>query len=253
MKFLKVKNLAHLSAAIWLGCLAAFFGFVFLVLPKNGIATSSQGIFLIALILTGIIAFLAALVLYGTHILFLRNKPVVGHSRRSSVLFFLPLMGLLVAVFVSGLFGAYRLGIASNPVQEAKNLPELPPVETSTSKNVEQFNSAPSPVPTIQETQQNSQSNQSNLAPCTVYGQTFNLTPENCRYYQGQEAGAKNVKNDGYVPPYQNYGTNSTPVPTTAPEKYQSNQEACRRACYDTYKYYPDTSRAKQECVNSCQ
>lgn len=171
------------------------------------------------------------------------------------MLFFLPLMGLLVAVFVFGLLGAYRLGAANTTVNEARNVPEptLVPVETSTSRNVAPVNTAPSPAPTIQETQQNSQSNQSNLVPCTVYGQTFNLTPENCRYYQGQEAGAKNVKNDGYVPPYQNYGTNSTPVPTSAPEKYQSTQEACRRSCYDTYKNYPDTSLAKQQCVNSCQ
>lgn len=253
MKLLKIKNIAHICAAIWLGCLTVFFGYCFLVLPKTGSYSQSQGTFLISLIFTGLVAFLAAFVLYSTHIIFLRKRPVVGHSVRSRSLFFLPLMGLLVAVFIFGLLGAYRLGVANNTVEQSKNEevePTLIPPQTVTNRNTAPVNAAPSPIPTIQETPQNTQSN---LAPCTVYGQTFNLTPENCRYYQGQEAGTKNVKNDGYVPPYQNYGTNSTPVPTNAPEKYQSTQEACRRTCYNTYKNYPDTSLAKQQCVNSCQ
>jgi hypothetical protein len=252
MKLLKVKNLAHLSTAIWLGSLATFFGFVFLVLPKNGIATSSQSIFLICIILTGVIAFLAAFILYSTHILFLRNKPVVGHSRRSRVLFFLPLMGLLVAV---SLFGGYRLGAANNYVNDETSVvtePTVIPVETVTNRNENPIYTAPTSAPTIHETQSN---DQSNLVRCNVYGQTFNLTPEKCKFYQSEEAGANKAieNNDGYVPPYRNYETNSTPVPTSAPEKYHSSQEDCRRACYSTYQNYPDTSLAKQQCVNSCQ
>lgn len=255
MKFLIVKNLAHLCAAIWLVCVVAFFGYCFIVLPKTGSYSQSQGTFLISLILTGIIAFLAALMLYSTHILFLRKKPVVGHSVRSRSLFFLPLMGLLVAVFVFGILGAYRLGAANNTVEVSKNEeiePTLIPPQTVTNRNAAPVNTAPSPVPTIQEAQQN---NQSNLIQCYVYGQTFNLTPEKCRYYQSEEAGANKAtqNNDGYVPPYQNYGQSSTPAPTTAPEKYHSTQEACRQSCYATYKNYPDTSLAKQQCVNSCQ
>lgn len=95
---------------------------------------------------------------------------------------------------------------------------------------------------------------QNNLVSCYVYGQTFNLTPEKCSYYQSEEAGAnKALNSDTYTPPtqYQNTQT-STPIPTTAPEKYHSTQEACRKNCYETYKNYPDTSLAKQQCVNSC-
>lgn len=252
MKLLKVINLAHLLGAIWLFNLGAFIGFSFITRNQPAGYSQSQGLFIILTVITGVIAFLGALLLYSTHILFLRKKSVVGHSRRSSVLFFLPLMGLLVAVFLFGTLGAYRLGTANNAVEMSKSeevAPTTVPTESVRYINSQPINAVPSPTPA----QQNPQTNQSNLAPCTVYGQTFNLTPENCRYYQGQEAGAKNVKNDGYVPPYQNYETNSTPVPTTPPEKYQSTQEACRRSCYDTYKNYPDTSLAKQQCVNSCQ
>ncbi len=252
MKLLKVINLAHLLGATWLFSIGVFIGFLFITRNQPTGYSQSQGLFIILTVITGVIAFLGALLLYSTHILFLRKKSVVGHSRRSSVLFFLPLMGLLVAVFLFGILGAYRLGTANNAVEMSKNeevAPTAVPTESVRYINSQSINAVPSPTPA----QQNPQPNQSNLAPCTVYGQTFNLTPEDCRYYQGQEAGGKNVKNDGYVPPYQNYGANSTPVPTTPPEKYQSSQEACRRSCYDTYKNYPDTSLAKQQCVNSCQ
>lgn len=252
MKLLKVINLAHLLGAIWLFSIGIFIGFLFIIRNQPSGFSQSQGLFVILTVIIGVIAFLGALLLYSTHILFLRKKSVVGHSRRSSVLFFLPLMGLLVAVFLFSLIGAYRLGTANNAVEVSKNEevePTSTPAQSVIYRNVEPFHT---PIPTAVPNNQQ-QSNQSNLAPCTVYGQTFNLTPQDCRYYQGQEAGAKNVKNDGYVPPYQNYGTNSTPVPTTPPEKYHSTQEACRRSCYDTYKYYPDTSLAKQQCVNSCQ
>lgn len=251
MKLLKVINLAHLLGAMWLFSIGAFIGFTYFTRNQLTGYSQSQGLFIILTVITGVTAFLGALLLYSTHILFLRKKSVVGHSRRSSVLFFLPLMGLFVAFFFFAILGAYRLGTANNAVEQSRNEaiePSAAPTEAVRYINSQPINTIPSPTP--QSTQPNTQNN---LAPCTYYGQTFNLTPEDCRYYQGQEAGAKNTKNDGYVPPYQNYGNNSTPVPTNTPEKYQSTQEACRRSCYDTYKNYPDTSLAKQQCVNSCQ
>lgn len=249
MNLLSVKNFAHLCVAIWLGCIIAFLGYSFFVLPKAGSFSQSEGTILIFIIITGVVAFLAALILYSTHILFLRKKPVHGHSRGSRVLFFLPIMGLLVAVFLFALFGAYRLGVSNNQIPQTDKTVEMP--TSAPTEAVKYINSQPviseQPTTNNSNTQQNSQ-----YVPCTVYGQTFNLTPETCRYYQGQEAGAKSVNNDGYVPPYHNYETNTTPVPTTPPEQYQSNQSACERKCTDLYKYYPDTSKARQECYASC-
>lgn len=245
MKLLKVKNLAHIFGLIWIFSVVLFAGFVFLTTNEDG----KYSTILIVILIAGVIAFLGAILLYSTHILFLRKKSVTGHSRGSRMLFFLPIMGLLVALVLFSLFIAYRLGAVNNHTPITNNTVEVS--TPSPAGPVRYINSQP--VITEQPTTNDSNTQQSSqYVPCTVYGQTFNLTPETCRYYQGQEAGAKNVKNDGYVPPYHNYETNSTPVPTTTQEQYQSAQSSCERKCTDLYKYYPDTSKARQECYASC-
>lgn len=252
MKLFRVINVAHFFGIVWVLSIVVFVGTLFFGIKDGNVINGQYSTVLVFTVLTGLFAFLGACILYMTHYLFLRKKPAVGTLGSRTVVPVL-LVGLILILFGAvAVRGAYNLGQADK-LREIENTSNtttetLPPVVTNTVRNVE--TSQPTATPFIQEEQK---SQQNNLVQCNVYGQTFNLTPEKCRYYQGQEAGAKNVKNDGYVPPYQNYGTNSTPVPTSAPEKYQSTQEACRRSCYDTYKNYPDTSLAKQQCVNSCQ
>lgn len=248
MKLLKVKNLAHLFGFIWVGSIIAFLGFSYVAMNDGGSYSQSQDTTFIYIILTGIIAFLLAITLYSTHILFLRKKPVVGHSRRSRMPFLLPIMGLLVAFFIFGLLGAYRLGTANNAVEQANNeVIEPTAIPTEAVRYINSNPVEPLSSPTPQSTQPN---NQKNLISCTYYGQTFNLTPEDCRYYQGQEAGANRVNNDGYVAPYRNYEQNTTPVPTTPQEKYHSNQSACESTCEFNF---PDSSKFRQSCYASCK
>lgn len=264
MKLLKVKNLAHLFGIVWLLSIAAFFGTILFGLKGGNALTEQNSTVLVFIVITGIFAFLGASILYMVHYLFLRKKALLGTSgsRRMGIAPLVAIVIVLLFVGAVSVRGAYNLGQAEKFLDEAKTTtPETTsnqaPIVTNTVRNeqapVRYLETAqPTTSPVVQEEPKN---NQNNLVSCYVYGQTFNLTPEKCRYYQSEEAGADKAmqNNDGYVPPYQNYGQSSTPVPTTAPEKYHSTQEACRQNCYATYKNYPDTSLFKQQCVNSCQ
>lgn len=254
MKLFRVINFAHLFGVIWLLSIAVFAGAFFFGIKDGKVITEQYSTVLVIAVVTGLFAFLGACILYMTHYLFLRKKAVLGTPRSLTVAPVL-LVGLLLLIFGAvAVRGAYNLGQADK-LREMENSSKtttetLPPIVTNTVRKVE--TSQPTATPVIREEQK---TQQNNLVQCNVYGQTFNLTPEKCRYYQSEEAGANKTteNNDGYVPPYQDYGQSSTPVPTTAPEKYHSTQNACRQKCYETYKYYPDTSLAKQQCVNSCQ
>ena len=254
MKLLRIINFAHLFGIIWLIALAAFVGTILHGIFVNKGITEQHSTVLVFVVLTGLFAFLGASVLYLTHYLFLRKKPAVGTPRSLRIA---PLLLVALVLLIFGAVavkGAYNLGQA-NKLRETKTSTETTstqaPAVTEKVKYVESKPAIVEPSPTpVQNTQP-----QSNLVSCSVYGQTFNLTPEKCRYYQSEEAGANNGLNSNtYTPPTQ-YGASqtATPIPTTAPDKYHSAQEDCRKSCYATYQNYPDTSLAKQQCVNSCQ
>lgn len=255
LKLLKVINLAHLFGIGWLVSIAAFFGVIAVRLNGDSGLTEQDSTVLVFIVLTGIFAFLGASILYMIHYLFLRNKTSLrasGNVRKGFSPVFLILIVLILGfVGVVAVKGAYNLGQAEK-LREAIKTPEpvfeeVTQPSTSTVKYVEKIQ--PIPSSTVQEEEKQPGNN---LVSCTYYGQTFNLTPEDCRYFQEQEAGAKNIKNDGYVPSYHNYENSPTPVPASAPEGQHSTQEACRKNCYATYQNYPDTSLFKQRCVNSC-
>ncbi len=95
----------------------------------------------------------------------------------------------------------------------------------------------------------------SNLVQCHVYGQTFNLTPEKCHYYQQEESGGVKVGNSGIYTSPDSSGNSQTssPAPTIPADKYQSYQADCERKCDETYKYYSQTSKFRQQCYDSCK
>lgn len=259
MKLLSIKNLAHLFGIVWLLAVISFAEIIFFGLNGGNVLTEQDNTMLVYVFLTGIFAFLGASVLYIVHYLFLRKKTLLGTPgsvrRGVSPAFLILLVLSLGFVGVVAVKGAYNLGQADKFL-EASNTPETvrnddvtqPPV-TNSVRHVETVQ--PTTAPVVQK----EKNQQSNLVSCYVYGQTFNLTPEKCRYYQSEEAGAdKALNSDSYTPPTQYETTQtSTPIPTSAPEKYHSTQEECRKSCYATYQNYPDTSLAKQQCVNSCQ
>lgn len=258
MKLLSVKNLAHVFGVVWLLAVLTFIGIIVLGLNGGNALTERDNTVLVYAFTTGIFAFLGASVLYMVHYLSLRKKALLGTPgsvrRGVSPAFLILLVLFLGFVGVVAVKGAYNLGQADK-FMEAANTPEsvsndevlLPPI-THTVRDVK--TAQPTTPPVVQE----EKTQQSNLVSCYVYGQTFNLTPEKCRYYQSEEAGAdKALNSDYYTSPTQYESTQtSTPIPTSAPEKYHSTQEACRQNCYATYKNYPDTSLFKQQCVNSC-
>lgn len=253
MKLLRIINFAHLFGIIWLIALAAFVGTILHgIFISRGI-TEQHSTVLVFVVLTGLFAFLGASVLYLIHYLFLRKKLAVGTPRSPRIAPLL-LVALMVLLFgVVAVKAAYNLGHA-NKLRETKNSSETTNSQPSAvNEKVRYVESKPAIVEPSPTPVQNTQP-QTNLVSCSVYGQTFNLTPEKCRYYQSEEAGANKGLNSGsYTPPTQ-YGTaqTSTPIPTIAPEKYHSTQEECRKTCYATYQNQPDTSLFKQQCVNNC-
>lgn len=252
MKSLKVINFAHIFGTAWILSMLMFVGTFIFGVKDGKVITEQHSTVLVITVLTGLFAFLGASLLYLIHFLFLRKKSTKEHSRGSRVVATL-LATLVILLFgIVAVNGAYNLGKADE-YREAQNTTENIDAPTTVKEKGKylqpnKIGVEPSSTPLHNVHQQN------NLVSCYVYGQTFNLTPEKCRYYQSEEAGAdKALNSDTYTPPTQYSSTQpSTPIPTTAPDKYHSAQEDCRKSCYATYKYYPDTSLAKQQCVNSC-
>lgn len=250
-KLFRVINVAHLFGITWLLSITAFVGVLLHAIFANKGITEQHSTVLVFVVLTGLFAFLGASLLYLIHFLFLRKKSTKEHSTSSRIVTALLVTLVILFIGVVAVKGAYNLGKASEyrGIQNTTETMETPsPVVTGKEKYIQPNKVEPSPT-SLQNVQQ-----QNNLVSCYVYGQTFNLTPEKCRYYQSEEAGANKSLNSGsYTPPTQ-YGSTqtSTPIPTTAPDKYHSSQEECRKSCYATYQNYPDTSLAKQQCVNSC-
>lgn len=252
-KLFRVINVAHLFGVTWLLSITAFAGVLLHAIFASKGITEQHSTALVFVVLTGLFAFLGALLLYLIHFLFLRKKSTKEHSRSSRIVTALLVTLVILFIGVVAIKGAYNLGKANEyrgtqNTSESTNTPT--PVVTEKGKYIQPNKVVAEPSPTsFQNAQQ-----QNNLVSCYVYGQTFNLTPEKCRYYQSEEGGANKALNSGsYTPPTQ-YGTTqtSTPIPTSAPDKYHSAQEDCRKSCYSTYQNYPDTSLAKQQCVNSC-
>lgn len=197
MKLLKVINLAHLFGIVWLLASIVFVGTIVVGLKIGGSLTEQHNTVLVYTFLTGIFAFLGASILYMTHYLFLRKKALLGTPgsvrRGISPAFLIVLILLLGFVGVAAVKGAYNLGQADKFL-ETSNTPETTntpaPAVSETVRYVE--TAQPTTPPVIQEEPKN---NHSNLVSCSVYGQTFNLTPEKCKYYQSEEAGADKALN----------------------------------------------------------
>lgn len=296
MKLLKVINIAHLFGIIWFLSVVAFFVLAFVAQTDGGRYSPSQDTAFIYIVITGVIAFLGALLLYMVHILFFRKKPRHGtpgsvrrgiHPAFPIIIFFLLLLGAV------SVFGAYNLGQADRNIDEVKTeTPETAPSVKETVKYVDNDRLSATDDPVVAcnvhescggGTKQLRQSvcsnsiccqvgnswtfyedknrcladqssynttNNSQYVPCTVYGQTYNLTPEKCRYYQSEEASAnKALNSDSYTPPtqYENSQQASTPIPVSQ-DKYHSIENDHNKWCDAYFKDYPDASKFKQEC-----
>lgn len=142
MRFIRVKNLAHILGLLWLLSIVVF-GSTIVFGIKDGKALSEQySTVLVFVALTGLFAFLGALVLYLIHFLFLRKRPVVGTPRS-------PRMGISPMVLVLILFlmmigggvavlGAYNLGQADkSKIEQQTAITEITPSPTVQVKYVD--------------------------------------------------------------------------------------------------------------------
>jgi hypothetical protein len=246
-KLLKVINLAHLLGGVWLLSIARFLD-ILLFKRDSDFFSGTYSTVLVLTVLTGLFAFCGSLILYLVHYLFLRKKPHLG-TPRSVRRGFLPMVTvgilLMIAIGAISVRGAYLLGQANTTFESSPPTSQIPPVETVNKVKPNPLNTAP---PTVQETQ-----TKNNLVACPVYGQTFNLTPEQCRYYQQEEAGG-NKEGSTYTPPITSGNSQQTvtPIPTSSTNNH-SYQYDCEKKCDATYKYYPETSQFKKECYQSCK
>jgi hypothetical protein len=126
MKFITVKTLAHIFSFLWLLSIIVFGGIIFYGTFITDTVTQQQSTVLVFVVLTGLFAFLGALVLYLIHLLFLRKRLVVGTPRSPrmdiSPLFLILILFLISIGGVVAVAGAYNLGQASKLRDEQKTV-----------------------------------------------------------------------------------------------------------------------------------
>ena len=244
MKLLKIINFAHFFGIVWLLSVLYFLVLLSLALINNGL-TEQQGNLVGITIITGIFAFLGASFLYLVHILFFRKRKhakTTGRLKKrfSPLLLAIPLV-ILGLVGVVAVQGAYILKGADERLEteQSKTTKESDAQSPVVSEAVKYVDSDPvisctssHPQCTGQSIQINqgacsniyccqvgdewsvypsesacnsARGSQSNLVQCYVYGQTLNLTQEDCIYYQ---------KSDAILNPIDDLGIINTPQPT---------------------------------------
>lgn len=120
MKLLKVKNLAHLFTIVWLVAIIVFFGVVVFGLQGGNALNEQHNTTLVFVALTGLFAFLGALVLYMVHYLFLRKKSALGTPGSSRIAVGVLVALLLLFIGAIGVRGAYNLGQANRFLEQSK-------------------------------------------------------------------------------------------------------------------------------------
>ncbi len=136
MKLLKIINLAHLFGVVWILSVFYFLVLLSLAFINNGLTEQQGGLIAIAII-TGIIAFLGALLFYSIHFLFFRKKKRLGTTgsvrKGISPLFVIVPILILALAGVVAVYGAYNLGKAerllqseqTNPTETTNNTPDV--------------------------------------------------------------------------------------------------------------------------------
>lgn len=125
-----ILKIAHISGALWILSIAVFLILIINGGGNDGFSIAEKNLNL-AVVLTGLFAFLGAFVLYSTHYLFLRNKSHSGTpsslKHTTSPLVYM-LAGVVLTLFaVFGLRGAYLLGKTENASQRTTVISEVSP------------------------------------------------------------------------------------------------------------------------------
>jgi hypothetical protein len=140
---IRVKTLANLFGSIWIGCIVSFFGLAFVLRSQNVAYATNQGPAGLAIIITGVLSFALAFVLYFLHFVNSDSRQVkkkakkkksdnfanVKHGALVSSVVGLSIIGilLLVALLAKGtsIISGSSTEQASTPPIEATSAPVI--------------------------------------------------------------------------------------------------------------------------------